>query len=60
MRNILGIALLILILIPFSVLAEYQPGDPVADFQLPNAYGNTVHLYDYSDYIVIMPFWETG
>ena len=40
--------------------AVYQIGEHVADFTLPNAYGVNVSLYDYKDFIVVMPFWFTG
>jgi cytochrome oxidase Cu insertion factor (SCO1/SenC/PrrC family) len=38
-------------------VAEYHVGDHVADFTLPNAYGNNVSLYDYQDCIVVLAFW---
>jgi hypothetical protein len=38
--------------------AEYQIGDPVADFTLPDTARNPVSLYDYSDQIVMIFFWE--
>ena len=43
-----------------SVFAEYQIGQHVNNFTLPDAYGNSVSLYDYQDRIVILAFWFTG
>jgi len=60
MKRIIWIFWVFLLLLPLSGFAEYQPGEHVADFQLPDSYGNLVNLYDYSDYIVILPFWEVG
>ncbi|KPL06948.1 hypothetical protein AMJ86_06470 [bacterium SM23_57] len=40
--------------------AVYQIGEHVNDFTLPNAHGVNVSLYDYQDFIVVMPFWFTG
>ena len=40
--------------------AVYQIGDHVADFTLPDAYGNNVSLYDYQDCIVVLVFWFYG
>ncbi len=42
-----------------SAFAEYQIGEHVNDFTLPDAYGNPVSLYDYQDQIVILTFWFT-
>ena len=43
-----------------SVFAEYQIGQHVNNFTLPDAYGNQVSLYDYQDRIVILTFWFAG
>jgi cytochrome oxidase Cu insertion factor (SCO1/SenC/PrrC family) len=40
--------------------AAYQVGDHVNNFTLPDAYGNSVSLYDYQDCIVLLPFWYYG
>jgi hypothetical protein len=39
-------------------LAEYQIGDLVADFTLPDTARNPVSLYDYSDQVVMIFFWD--
>jgi peroxiredoxin len=39
-------------------LAEYQYGDHVTNFTLPDTGRNPVSLYDYSDQIVMLFFWE--
>ena len=44
-----------------SVFAQPQPyevGEHVDNFTLIEAYGDTISLYDYSDRIVCMPFWN--
>jgi hypothetical protein len=46
--------------IAVPVGAVYQIGEHVADFTLPNAYGQNVSLSDYHDRIVLMPFWFSG
>ena len=43
-----------------SAFAEYQIGQHVNNFTLPDAFGNSVSLYDYQDRIVIVSFWFTG
>ncbi len=58
MRKLLGLLLVVLLLIPFTAMAEYQVGEHVEDFTLPNAYGIDVSLYDFSDRVVVIPFWE--
>ncbi len=60
MKTIGVILLLLLLTFPMTVLAEYQPGEHVDDFTLPDSYSNNVSLYDYSDHIVIMAFWQNG
>ena len=60
MKTIGMILLLLLLSLPMTALAEYLPGEHVNDFTLPDSYGNDVSLYDYSDYIVVMAFWENG
>lgn len=56
--------LVILLSLQFVIFAlsygEYQIGDHVEDFELPDSQGNTVHLYDYSDMIVLLAWWENG
>jgi len=60
MRKLPGLLLVVLLLIPFTVMAEYQVGEHVEDFTLPDAYGTDVSLYDFSDRIVVIPFWESN
>ena len=55
---LLLIVLLVFLTVPAA--AEYQIGDHVEDFELPDSQGNTVHLYDYSDMIVLLAWWENG
>jgi len=58
MKKLLGVLLVILLLIPFTAMAEYLVGDHVEDFTLPDAYEIDVSLYDFSDRVVVIPFWE--
>ncbi len=55
--------LVILLSLQFVIFAlsygEYQIGDHVEDFELPDSQGNRVSLYDYADRIVIMPWWQS-
>jgi peroxiredoxin len=37
--------------------AQYQVGDPVADFTLNDADGNPVSLYDYDGNVIWLVFW---
>lgn len=60
MKHFLGLLLIGLLLFPLTTKAEYQVGELVDDFSLPSNSGDTVSLYDYSDRIVVIPFWETG
>ena len=58
MKKLLGILILGLALVPAAVLAEYMVGEHVENFTLPDTSGNMVSLYDYSDRIVCMVFWD--
>ena len=60
MKHFLGLLLIGLLLFPLTTKAEYQVGEHVDDFSLPGSLGDTVSLYDYSDRIVVIPFWESG
>lgn len=60
MKKLSALVLFALLLLIIPSFAEYQVGDHVVDFTLPDTSGNPVSLYDYSDRIVIMPFWEAG
>ena len=60
MKKFLILTLTLLLIISFSAFAQYEVGEYVEDFQLPDQNGNPVNLYDYQDYIVILPFWEDG
>lgn len=60
MKKLLGVLILSFALVPAAAFAEYMIGDHVEDFILPDTSGNMVSLYDYSDYIVVIPFWESG
>ncbi|MBL7074255.1 redoxin domain-containing protein [candidate division KSB1 bacterium] len=42
-----------------NVFAQYQVGDHVDDFTLPDVNGGTVSLYDYSDQLVLLNFFAT-
>jgi hypothetical protein len=37
--------------------AAYVVGDPVADFSLKDASGNTVYLFDYEGMVIWLVFW---
>jgi len=41
-------------------LGQYQVGDPVANFTLPNQLGQNVSLSDYPDRIMFLVFWQPG
>ncbi len=60
MTKATSVFILILFMLPLIALAQYEVGDYVDNFTLPDANGNLVNLYDYSDRIVVIPFWETG
>lgn len=60
MRKLLGLLFLVLLLIPFTAMAEYQVGDHVEDFTLPDAYGTDVSFYDFAGRVVVLPFWENN
>ena len=51
--------LLVVIALGGTALAQYEVGDTVADFTLPDSAGNMVSLYDYSDRIVFCYFWKS-
>jgi cytochrome oxidase Cu insertion factor (SCO1/SenC/PrrC family) len=51
---------LMLIVAALPAAAQYQYGDPVSDFTLPDAQGNPVSLSDYPGKIVFLVFWENG
>jgi peroxiredoxin len=40
--------------------AQYQVGDHIENFTLPDTSGNMVSLYDYIDRLVVLAFWENG
>ena len=40
-----------------SALAAYQVGDTVADFELYDAYGNSVKFSDFGGMVVVINFW---
>jgi len=60
MKSIYPILVIILLFIPLTLFAEYQVGDHVEDFTLIDATGTEVSLYDFSDRVVVIPFWEAG
>jgi hypothetical protein len=45
------------VLLAMEARAAYVPGDPVADFTLPDAYGVPVSLYDYQGMVIFLTFW---
>ncbi len=60
MKKLPILLLVVLLLIPLTTMAEYEVGDHVDDFTLRDANGTDVSLYDFSDRVVVIPFWETG
>lgn len=40
-------------------MSAYQVGDTVADFTLPDAYGNQVSFSDYAGLVVLINFWTS-
>jgi cytochrome oxidase Cu insertion factor (SCO1/SenC/PrrC family) len=60
MKKVVVLLAVVLILCVGMAFAEYQPGDHVNDFTLSDSSGNMVSLYDYSDEIVVLFFWEDG
>ncbi len=50
----------LLFAVALPAAAQYQYGDPVSDFTLPDAQGNPVSLSDYPGKIVFLVFWENG
>lgn len=59
MRKLL-LQILLLGIVAVPVWAQYQYGDPVSDFTLPDGQGNPVSLSDYPGKIVFLVFWENG
>ena len=56
----LVLTLCVLVLTLFTaapVEAQYQIGDPVADFTLNDAYGTPVSLSDFEGMVVLLNFW---
>jgi cytochrome oxidase Cu insertion factor (SCO1/SenC/PrrC family) len=54
------LSLCIFVLIVFATApaeAQYQVGDPVADFTLNDAYGTPVSLSDFEGMVVVLNFW---
>ena len=52
--------LIFLFILSISSLAQqYEAGDFVADFTLPDSGGNPVSLSDFSDNIVCIYFWAS-
>lgn len=56
---VLFILLPLIFLIP-PASAQYQVGEHVDNFMLPDYNNQSVNLYDYLDRIVILQFWENG
>jgi len=57
--------LLLLLVLPILLLsipavAQYQVGEHVDDFTLPDHNNRPVNLYDYQDRIVVLGFWSDG
>jgi cytochrome oxidase Cu insertion factor (SCO1/SenC/PrrC family) len=42
-----------------TAVAAYQVGDTVADFTLPDAFGNPVSFSDYEGMVVLINFWAS-
>ncbi len=42
-----------------AAFGAYQVGDHVADFTLPDAFGNSVSYYDYNGMVVMINFWTS-
>jgi hypothetical protein len=53
-------ALSLLLLVAPAVLGQYQVGDPVDGFTLPDGQGNPVSMSDYPNQIIFLTFWESG
>ena len=60
MKKLIVIILLVLISsLGIAYAQQYNVGDIVSDFTLPEAFGGQVSLSDYYDRIVILFYWET-
>ena len=42
-----------------SAFGAYVVGDTVADFTLPDAYGNQVSFSDYNGMVILINFWTS-
>jgi len=42
-----------------AAMGAYQVGDTVADFTLPDAYGNSVSFSNYNGMVVMLNFWTS-
>ncbi len=42
-----------------TAIGAYQVGDTVADFTLPDAFGNPVSYSDYEGMVVLINFWAS-
>ena len=61
MKQLFALLLILpLLLMAVPASAEYQIGDHVEDFTLPDSDDNMVNLYDYADRIVVMAWWSPG
>jgi cytochrome oxidase Cu insertion factor (SCO1/SenC/PrrC family) len=58
-RTVLAGCLLCLVTLT-PAFANYQVGDTVADFTLPDAYGNPVSFSDFEGMVVVVNFWTPG
>lgn len=52
-----------LLMLAFCMLAGaaqgvYVVGDTIADFTRFDAYGNEISLYDFSNMVIVMTFWQ--
>ena len=59
MKYFLSFVILMFLLVT-PAQSQYVYGDPVNDFSLPDSENQTVSLFDYSDRIVFLVFWEVG
>ncbi len=60
MNRFLKSALVAMLLcLPFAAQADYEVGDVVADFTLPNLAGEDVSLFDFSGKVVLVHFFAT-
>jgi len=58
-KGLFSTALVILALLPSWVQGQYQVGDTVQDFSLPDLDGNTVRLKSFQNRVILLNFFTT-